>query len=41
MAFRVSRILFPRSMMAELKAIINRSIIIKTYNQSNRTAGAE
>ena len=35
MPFRVFRILFPRSLMAELNATINKSILIKTYNHSN------
>ena len=35
MPFRVFRTLFPGSMMAEVNATINKSIIFKTYNQSN------
>ena len=35
MQFRVFRILFPRLTMAELNATINKSIVLKTYNQSN------
>ena len=35
MQFRFFRILFLRSTMAVLNAKINRSIVLKTYNQSN------
>ena len=33
--FRVFTILFPRSMMVDLNATINKLLIFKTYNQSN------
>ena len=41
--FRVFRILFPRSMMAAFNGTIEKSIVLKTYNQSNRNrlAGAQ
>ena len=35
MVFRMSRILFPRSLMVELNATRNKSIVLKTYNQPN------
>ena len=35
MPFRVFRILFPRSTVLELNATINRSLVLKMYNQSN------
>ena len=35
MLFRVFRILFPKSTMAEPNATINRTIVLKTYNQSD------
>ena len=37
MPFQILKILFPRSTMAELNATTNRSIMLKTYIQSNRT----
>ena len=35
MPFRVFRILFPRSTMAELNTTINKSLVLKTYDQLN------
>ena len=35
MPFKVFKVLFPKSTLAELNATINRSIVLKTYNQSN------
>ena len=35
MSFRVFLILIRRSVMAEINATINKSVLLKTYNQSN------
>ena len=35
MPFIVFRIIFPRSMMEELNDTIDKSTVLKTYNQSN------